>query len=73
MSDRLDKARRAFEDAITADAESNGWRDLERKVFKLLDIARTQAAIASAEALETLVTNTTLENRHIGELIAFEE
>ena len=55
MSDRLDKARRAFDDAVTADAEYSGIPELERRVFKLLDIARTQATIASAEALETLV------------------
>ena len=68
MSDRLDKARRAFDDAVTADAESNGWRDLERKVFKLLDIAQTQAAIASAEALETLVTNTGSRRKITGQI-----
>jgi hypothetical protein len=55
MSDRLDKARLALNDAVTADAEYDGIPELERKVFKLLDIARTQATIASAEALETLV------------------
>ena len=55
MSDRLDKAQRAFADAVEADHESAGVPELERKVFKLLDISRTQAAIAGAEALEELV------------------
>lgn len=55
MSDRLEKAKRAFADAVEADLDAAGAPELERKVFKLLDIARTQAAIASAEALEAIL------------------
>lgn len=58
MSDRLEKAKRAFADAIEADHDAAGAPELERKVFKLLDITRTQAALAGAEALEELLEYT---------------
>lgn len=58
MSNRLNKARAAFEDAVAADHDAAGVTELERKVFKLLDITRTQAALAGAEALEELLEYT---------------
>jgi hypothetical protein len=57
VSDRLNKARAAFEDAVTADYESAGVPELERKGFKLLDISRTQALLSIAEDLDRFITS----------------
>jgi hypothetical protein len=64
VSDRLDKAKAAFADAVEVDkAEIFDLNEHDRKVSKLLTIARTQAALATAEAVEALLDHIVMRNQ----------
>lgn len=56
MSEALDKAKAAIADAATCITSREQWDAdiLPRRFLRLLDVARVQATIAQAEALEKI-------------------